>query len=362
MPGMNTQNVVTTILGVAVIAVVTADAFQITLGVRPRSRRSAPSTWFLGSTLLVVRRATQRFDDARTERWLSWFGPLSVLLLLIFWFFGQVLGFSLVWTSLPGAFSEPLSFDQALYFSGVTYLTIGFGDIVPLSDWARGIAIGQGLLGVMMVALVMGFLATLYGLYVERERALVMLDVPGVDEIRPTDLIGYIGRGPDGEARLRGFFADWSHWAGSLVTWHTTYPLLAFFRSQHPGQSWITGLGLLTDASTLVLAGDGDHFEAEQMYRRGSHAITDLFRHRSGEIGAPITRDEWVGVHRRAMAAGLDLGDLDESFDEVTRLRDPYAGRLEALKSAFAVPQGFWGSSSEPVPRDVHGRRRRSRK
>lgn len=359
---MDIWNLVTSVLGIGVIAIVTADAFQVTLGVRPRSRRSAPSTWFLTSMLLLVRRMTRRFDDARTERWLSWFGPLSVLLLLTFWFFGHVLGFSLVWTSLPGAFPEPLAFDEAIYFSGVTYLTIGFGDVVPLSDWARGIAVGQGLLGVVMVALVMGFLATLYGLYVEREQALVMLDVPGVDEIRPTDLIGYVGRGIDGEARLRGFFADWSHWAGSLVTWHTTYPLLAFFRSQHPGQSWITGLGLLTDASALVLAGDGDHFEAEQMYRRGSHAITDLFRHRSGEIDAPITRDEWAVVHRRATMAGLDLGDLDESFAEVTRLREPYAGRLEALKDAFAAPLGFWGSSSEPVPR--HGRRRgrRSRK
>lgn len=356
---MDAQNVVTTILGILVISVVTVDALQITLGVRPRSRRSAPSTLFLASALLVVRRMTRRFDDVRTERWLSWFGPLSILLLLVFWFFGHVLGFSLVWTSLPGAFDEPLAFDEALYFSGVTYLTIGFGDVVPISDWARGIAVIQGLFGVVMVALVMGFLATLYGLYVDRERALVMLDVPGVEQIRPTDLIGYVGRGAGGDARLSEFFAEWSQWAGSLVTWHTTYPLLAFFRSQHPGQSWITALGLLTDSSVLVLVDDGDHFEAEQMYRRGSHAITDVFRYRTGGIDVPITRDQWAADVAAATAAGLDLGDPDKAFAEMTRLREPYAGRLEALKDAFAVPHGFWGSSSAPVPRRGrhHGRR-----
>ena len=134
----------------------------------------------------------------------------------------------------------------------------------------------------------MGFLATLYGLYVEREKALVMLDVPGEDLIRPADLIGHVGGGPGGDARLRQFFDDWSRWAGAIVTWHTTYPLLAFFRSQHPGQSWLTALGLLTDSSVLVLIGDAEHFEAEQMYRRGSHAITDVFRFREGVIAATL--------------------------------------------------------------------------
>ncbi len=355
---MDVWNAVTTVLGVFVIGVVTADAFQVTLGVRPRSRRSAPSTWFLILVLRLMRRVTRRFDDIRTERWLSWFGPLSVLLLLGFWFFGHVLGFGLVWTSLPNAFEDPLSFAEALYFSGVTYLTIGFGDVVPLSDWARFIAVGQGLLGVVMVALVLGFLATLYGLYVEREKPLVMLDVPGVEQIDATDLLGHVGRGAGGEERLRAFFAEWARWAAGTVAWHTTYPLLAFFRSQHPGQSWVTALGLLTDTSVVaLLAHDGDHFEAEQLYRRGSHAIAAVFPTHASPAGGAIGREEWARTRERAESIGLDLGSLDESFDEMTRLREPYAGRLEALIDGLVAPRGFWGSSSAPVPRHHRGQR-----
>jgi voltage-gated potassium channel Kch len=71
----------------------------------------------------------------------------------------------------PGAFSAPLSVvfedvgitTRTIYFSFVTLLTLGYGDVVPLSATARAFAIIETFVGqVMLVVLI----ARLVGLHV----------------------------------------------------------------------------------------------------------------------------------------------------------------------------------------------------
>lgn len=49
------------------------------------------------------------------------------------------------------------SFELTLYFSAVTYATIGYGDVVPPSDW-RLLAAMEGLVGILMCAWSGGFI------------------------------------------------------------------------------------------------------------------------------------------------------------------------------------------------------------
>jgi hypothetical protein len=46
--------------------------------------------------------------------------------------------------------------ETALYFSGVTYATIGYGDVIPPADW-RLLAAMEGLTGILMCAWSGGF-------------------------------------------------------------------------------------------------------------------------------------------------------------------------------------------------------------
>lgn len=73
----------------------------------------------------------------------------------------------------PGAFSGggvpiPLTFPSAIYFSFVTLATLGYGDIVPASDAARGIAVVEAVAGQLYVAVM---IARLVSLYAGRERS-----------------------------------------------------------------------------------------------------------------------------------------------------------------------------------------------
>ena len=64
----------------------------------------------------------------------------------------------------PGTFSVTGEFSQAsaIYFSFVTLATLGYGDIVPRADVARGIAIVEGVGGQLFLAVLVARLVSLY--------------------------------------------------------------------------------------------------------------------------------------------------------------------------------------------------------
>jgi len=64
----------------------------------------------------------------------------------------------------PGTFSAPIRFSQtsAIYFSFVTLATLGYGDVVPRGDIARGIAIVEGVGGQLFLAVLVARLVSLY--------------------------------------------------------------------------------------------------------------------------------------------------------------------------------------------------------
>ena len=98
------------------------------------------------------------------------------------------------------------------------------------------------------VALVIGYLPSLYAAYSDRERALMTLDAGSSDRITPTELL--MAWAPDADPKkLDDQFERWELWAASVLETHSTVPLLALFRSHNRQQNWVTALGLLCDAA-----------------------------------------------------------------------------------------------------------------
>ena len=64
----------------------------------------------------------------------------------------------------PGTFAVTGDFSRmsAIYFSFVTLATLGYGDIVPRSDVARGLAIVEGVGGQLFLAVMVARLVSLY--------------------------------------------------------------------------------------------------------------------------------------------------------------------------------------------------------
>src|SRR5262249_60535605 len=66
------------------------------------------------------------------------------------------------WPSLSATSGEPLDLSRAIYFSFVTIATLGYGDIVPTSPPARGLAVVEGLSGQMYLTVLVARLVSLY--------------------------------------------------------------------------------------------------------------------------------------------------------------------------------------------------------
>ncbi|MDQ4132193.1 MAG: potassium channel family protein, partial [Actinomycetota bacterium] len=261
-----------------VIATLVATAGSGT-GWRP-TRQFYRATWAAWSRLSRARRSSNR-----RERLLSLYGPMSLLALLLLWLCGLLFGWALVWYGLRRGLEGDTGFGSHLYYSGIVLLTVGFGDITPARFGTRMLTLAEAVTGLGTIALVISYLPALYGSFNRRETRLLTLDHPSGERIQPAALI--VLHAPDGDLqRLYRYFAEWELWVAELLESHVSYPMLAFFRSQHAGQSWITALGVVVDAAALTSAvvEGADEREPFFLYRRGRRAINEIAR-RLGTAG-----------------------------------------------------------------------------
>lgn len=72
----------------------------------------------------------------------------------------------------PGSFVDsaapdgPVLWQQLIYYSYATLTTMGYGDVLPVSWWARSLASAEAVIGVLYLAILM---ARLVGLYTQKE-------------------------------------------------------------------------------------------------------------------------------------------------------------------------------------------------
>src|SRR3972149_2880403 len=87
----------------------------------------------------------------RRETYLSYYGPLLLIVLLATWAAGLVFGFALVHWGLGSQLSDPEwpgSFATDLYISGPAFFTLGLGDGGPRSWAPRLVPVPHGGTGV----------------------------------------------------------------------------------------------------------------------------------------------------------------------------------------------------------------------
>ncbi len=339
--------------GVILLMATVADSVSTLLVGRGLTARWRPTRVFYDRSWWLWRRIGRTIKSPlRRERFLAAFGPLSLLALLVIWLTGLMLGWALIYRADNSALHGVSGFASDVYYSGTSLLTLGFGDIVAESTAIRLLTLVEAVSGLGTIALVISYLPALYGAYSKRETQLLMLDDPTGERIQPTALI--LLHAPGGDlAHLEQFFAEWERWTAEVLESHVSYPMLAFFRSQHPGQSWITALGVVLDAATITAATvDGaDRRAAYFMYRRGRRALREvcLRLHVEGPDGPGVDRSLFDFAYQRLATSGLALRDADESWHRLQEYRATYAGSLQALIDHLLAPAGFWGHSAEDI-------------
>jgi hypothetical protein len=163
--------------GALLVLAAATDAVSTLVTTQRRSSRLWPTYVFYRRTWRLWRALGRRITSERgRERLLAVYGPLSLLGLLVVWVLLLLAGWGLVWWMLRGAFSGVGGYLDAVYFAGVGFFTVGFGDVVPVGGLARLLALAQAFMGLVTIALVIGYLPTLFGAYSRREAKLLTLD------------------------------------------------------------------------------------------------------------------------------------------------------------------------------------------
>ena len=216
---------------------------------------------------------------------------MSLLVLLMIWVALEIVGWSFVWYGMRDSFNAIHTHLDALYFSGVNFFTVGFGDIVAVHGGARVLVMFAAFTGVTTMALVVGYLPTLYGAYSERERQLLLLDDLSGTETTAVGLIEAYRSGQD-LSRLAALFDEWERWAAGVMETHTSYRMLMLFRSRRTGQSWLTALAVLAETSATVLAclPDAPLRAAMRYYRRSTELLGGLTRSSHVQVKQSLAR------------------------------------------------------------------------
>lgn len=331
-------------VGIALWTVVSA----IRTTVLPRSAQVAISRWIYRTMRrLFQARLIRTTDFMVRDRVMALYGPTSLLALPIVWLFLIGLAYTLMFWSL-----DTSSYSDAVSLSGSSLTTLGFVPAETMIE--RVLAFTEAGWGLILVALMITFLPSIYATFSRRETQVALLEVRAGDPPSAVQMlirhnrIGWIDN-------MDSTWLDWERWFAEIEESHTTFPILAFFRSPQPQRSWVTASGTVLDAGSLyasclegVAVGP-----AGVCIRSGFLALRRLadffgieFDHDVGpDDPISISRQEFDVAWGQMADAGMELrSNRDQAWQDYRGWRVNYDVVLLALAEVTMAPYAPWTS------------------
>lgn len=337
-----------TFIGLFLIVLVLWDAFETIVFPRRVTRRARITRLFYRATWLPWKAFAHLFPPGRRrESILSIYGPLSLILLLGLWAFSLVLGFGLLFWGNTAMERGEQSFLTNIYLSGTTFFTLGLGDVKPATSLARFLTVAEAGIGFGFLALVIGYLPALNQSFSRREVSISLLDARAGSPPTAAEMLTRHNN-ENGMESIRLLLSQWERWSAELLESHLSYPVLAYFRSQHDNQSWLSALTAILDAGAFVMAGlEGACVrQAELTFAMARHAVVDLCL----VFGiAPVIPEpdrlspgDLMELRYRLLAAGLHPQTGDEADRKLAELRLMYEPFVFALSKHFCITLPPW--------------------
>jgi hypothetical protein len=347
---MINMRVLAVIFGIALIVLVAQDALETIVLPRRVSRSIRLAVLFFRTTRFVwISFAHLIRSRSRRDAILGYFGPLSLLALLLFWAVLFVFGFGLLlWgLALPlNAPGQPISFLTYLYLSGTTFFTLGLGDVIPLSGLGRFLVVSEVAFGFIFLALVISYVPVLYQAFSRRELRISLLDARAGSPPTAVELLRRNDAGMHPE-ELRTLLHEWEVWCADILESHLSYPILAYYRSQHEQQSWVEALTVILDTCALLLTSmEGAPLPAAKFtFAAARHAVVDLAQVLGASPKAGVNRlsaVEWTQVRDRLAAASICLKESMASEQQLAELRATYEPFVSGLAKRIQVSLPPW--------------------
>jgi hypothetical protein len=297
----------------------------------------------------VFRLAVHRVPSyERRDRVLAFQAPVMIAVLLISWLVAYLVAFGLVLWPGVGDLAA------ALRESGSSLFTLGFASTNRGGPTAIDFMAGAD--GLIVVALQIAYLPTLYSAFNRRETEVTLMAVRA----------GQPAWGPELLARSRftittedlpNFYRQWERWAADVAESHSSYPILLRFRSTHPMASWLIALLAVLDFAALFSAVAPDELpvQGRLCLAMGSRCLRQL----ADTVGIPydpdprpdagiaLTRQEFDQGIRRLQSVGFQMQRTpEEAWPHFQGWRVNYesiayelAYRLDLVPAAWSGPR-----------------------
>jgi hypothetical protein len=303
----------------------------------PRALRSFFSGVIMSTVVgvgwgLARLRRTYRGRDAV----MAWAGPLIILVTLLAWLLGFILAYGLMIYGISGN-----SFGMSLAQSGSSLLTLGFdggrGQDQTILDFMAAAT------GPIVIALMIGFLPTIYNIYINREVAVTQLSAEaGEPAWGPEFLVR--SHLTDRLEHNDEIFESWAHWATTLRLTHLTYPALVHVRSARATRHYAISLLAIMDAAALSVSlnHERQHHRAYALLAQGVQAFDTLYvtgfaprklRSRLPILGHLIKHSVTIDPSLLAMPsreAGRKAAQMAASADAVRGMQHDLLGLLDS--------------------------------
>ena len=346
------------IFGIALILLVAQDAFETIVLPRRVTRRIRLTKLFYRVTQHGWNSIGHLIrSSARRDSFRGYMAPLSLLALLIFWAALFILGYGLLlWgLALPlSAVGNTVSFPTYLYLSSTTFFTLGLGDVSPLPGVGRFLLVSEAALGFIFLALMISYIPVLYQAFSRRELRISLLDARAGSPGTAVELLrrNCAGKTGEGVEELRLLLHEWEVWCADILESHLSYPILAFYRSQHEQQSWVGALTIILDTCALVLTTiDSDSTTgapvqaAKFTFAMARHAVVDLAQVLNISPSTAVNRlssAEFTQLQDILVTAGIHLRESRKSEQKLSELRTTYEPFVSALAERIQVSLPPW--------------------
>jgi hypothetical protein len=293
----------------------------------------------------------------RRDRVLASEAVMVLGVLLGYWLASYLIAYALILWPIEHHFGS------ALRESGSSLFTLGFaGRATPGSSLVDFLAAATGMI---MVALQIAYLPTLYSSYNRRETEITLLATrAGIPAWGPEILARYSMSHSLPVAAI--FYETWERWAADVAESHSSYPSLMRFRSPKSHSSWLIGLLAVLDSAALFLASAPGlaPFQARLCIQMGFNC----FRTLGATVGIPVDPDplpsdpialsysEFLEGWQRLVDAGFPVERTPEdAWPQFRGWRVNYehvayrlAFALDAVPAAWSGPRRFGSDAIRP--------------
>jgi hypothetical protein len=328
----------------------------------PRRMQSAIADGVARSVRFVYVRITSGIDDLhRREKILAASAPTFLFALLVCWIACLYVSYALL--LLPFTHDDVV---RSLRLSGSSLFTLGFA--TPAGAVPYGIVFAAAISGLGVIALMIGYMPTLYAAFNRRETLVTMLAALsgkppwGPEVLARQQLIG-------NTSYLPRLYERWTEWAADIAESHTTYQTLIYFRSRYPELPWPLALLAVLDAAALHLSLNPESAppEIRPLLRVGYMTMRSIALSLNISVNDDphpddqlvLTKADWdEAVQHLAEAGWTSERAPDEAWPHFRGWRVNYEAAAHGIAAHLDLPPALWsGPRTRPAQTPIRPER-----